>query len=166
MKKIIIFFVAVLLSGCKVSFNGASIPEGMKTVNVLFFENTAPLVIPYLSQEFTEELKTRIRTQTKLSITQGDADGVFEGRITNYEIRPVAIQDNSQPTAGANRLSITVNVKYTNNINSKQSYEESFTRFRDVSATGGSIETLQRGLINEINEDLAEDIFNRAFAQW
>ena len=49
---------AVLLQSCGIySFSGASIPPEMKTVTVNFFENNAPLVVPYLSQQFTERLK-------------------------------------------------------------------------------------------------------------
>jgi len=165
MKRVVILFLVVALAGCKISFNGASIPPDMKTVNVIFFENNAPLVVPYLSQEFTEDLKTRIRNQTSLSITQNDAHGVFEGNITGYDVKPVALQDNNSPTAGANRLSITVNVKYTNNLNAKQSFEEPFTRFVDFPASR-SLQSAERDLIKQINTQLTEDIFNRAFAQW
>lgn len=165
MKKIAVVFLVVLIAGCKISFNGASIPAEMKTVNVLFFENNAPLVVPYLSQQFTEDLKTRIRNQTRLSITQNDPQGVFEGRITNYEVKPVAIQDNNQPTAAASRLSITVTVKYTNNLNAKQSFDETFTRFKDFTSTQ-SLQSIEQAYIKDINSQLTEDIFNRAFAQW
>lgn len=165
MKNTAILFLFVLLAGCKISFNGASIPPEMKTVNVEFFENNAALVVPYLSQQFTEDLKTRIRNQTSLSITQNDPHGVFKGNIANYDVKPVAIQDNNQPTAASSRLSITVNVKYTNNLNPKQSFEESFTRFKDFPSSQ-SLQAIEQEYIKNINAQLTEDIFNRAFAQW
>ncbi|WP_129715269.1 LptE family protein [Pedobacter sp. SYP-B3415] len=151
-------------AGCKITFNGASIPPEMKSINVRFFENNAPLVVADLAQSFTEELKSRIRNQTRLAITQGEADAVFEGRITGYSIAPTAIGDNKQPTAGANRLSITVSVKYTNNLNEKLSFEESFTRFKDFPQSG--LATAPPQLNVDVNRMLTEDIFNRAFAQW
>ena len=119
MKKLIFILAVFLFSGCY-SFKGSS-TDGLKTVRVEFFENNAPLVIPNLSQQFTEDLKERIRTQSKLNITQNEADVVFTGRITGYDIKPIAIQDNSAPIAGANRLTITVAVKYTNNTEYKES---------------------------------------------
>ena len=73
------------------SFSGASIPPNMKTVSVDFFDNTAPLVVPTLSQAFTEELKTRIRTQSKLNLIRDNADGHFEGRITDFAYTNVAV---------------------------------------------------------------------------
>lgn len=153
------------LNSCKISLDGASIPKEMKTVNVEVFENVAPLVVASLSSQFTEELKTRIRNQTSLSITTNEPHAVFSGKITGYDITPVAIQDNKQPTAGANRLTIRVEVKYVNNLNPKQSYTESFERFKDFKLVG-SLQALESSLIKDVTAQLTEDIFNRAFAQW
>jgi len=169
MKKILLLLLlapVALLNSCSVKLSGASIPADMKTVNVLFFENNAPLVIPTLSQDFTEALKTRIRNQTSLNIVQNGADATFEGRITGYDIRPIALQDNNRPSAGGNRLTIKVTVKYTNNLNTKQSFEEPFERFKDFNIASQSLQSVQAQLIRDINMQLTEDIFNRAFAQW
>jgi len=158
----VLFFA---LSGCKVALNGASIPPEMKTVNVLVFENNAPLVVPYLSSQFTEELKTRIRNQTSLTISTNEPHGVFSGNITGYSITPEAITDNKNPVAGANRLTISISVKYTNNLNPKQSFEESFSRYK-VFKLEGNLQSVEQGLIKDVTAQLTEDIFNRAFAQW
>jgi hypothetical protein len=169
MKKLylLLFAVVTLFNSCSIKFNGASIPGEMKTVTVNFFENNAPLVVPYLSQQLTEDFRTRIRNQSRLSIVQNDGNAIFEGRITNYEIRPVTLTDNNQATTqGSSRLSITVNIKYTNNIDAKQSFEESFTRNKDFVLSGNSLQSLEPQLIKDINAQLTEDIFNRAFAQW
>ena len=128
--KIFGFLIIAALSSCAYTFSGAT-TEGLKTVTVRFFENSAQLVIPTLSQQFTEALKSRIRSQTSLSITPNDGDAIFEGRITGYDIRPVALTSSARPTASNNRLTITVSVKYINNIkgHEKESFEESFSRF-------------------------------------
>jgi hypothetical protein len=166
MKKLaILVILCFALNGCKIALNGASIPAEMKTVNVLTFDNNAPLVIPYLSTEFTEGLKIRIRNQTSLSISQNDPQGVFSGNITGYSITPEAITDNNQPVAQASRLTISINVKYTNNLNPKQSFEESFERYK-VFKLSGSLQAMEQGLVKDVTAQLTEDIFNRAFAQW
>ncbi|HKG08397.1 MAG TPA: LptE family protein [Pedobacter sp.] len=165
-KYIGVMICLLTFAGCTISLNGASIPEEMKTVNIIVFENNAPLVVPSLSSQFTEELKTRIRNQTRLSITPNDAHAVFSGNITGYSISPVAITDNKAPTAGANRLSITVNVKYVSNLNPKASFEKSFERYKDFKLSGGSFQAQEAGLIKDVTAQLTEDIFNAAFAQW
>jgi hypothetical protein len=168
LKKIyLILFPLILLSqscGVKYSLTGASIPAEMKTVSVQFFENGAPLVVPYLSQQFTDALKDRIRNQSSLSIVRADGNANFEGRITDYSIRPTAIQGNDR--AGLNRLTITVNVKYTNTLKPEQGFEAPFTRYKDFSIAGRSIQAQEPELIKDVNTQLTEDIFNRAFANW
>lgn len=164
MKNLSIIILLFFLSSCKIGLNGAS-TVGLKTISVKVFENNAPLVVASLSSQFTEELKTRIRNQTKLSITQNDANASFTGNITGYSITPVAITDNKQPTAGANRLSITVNVKYVNNIDPKQSFERSFERYKDFKLAG-NLQAQEPALIKDVTAQLTEDIFNAAFAQW
>lgn len=161
----ILLLTAGSLSGCGFySFTGASIPAEMKTVSVSFFENNAPLVVPYLSQQFTEDLKTRIRNQSRLSLVRADADANFEGRITDYRISPAAIQGNER--AGLERLSITVNVKYTNVLKPELNFDQSFTRFKDFSTQTKPLQAQEQELIKDINIQLTEDIFNKAFANW
>lgn len=163
---VLLLFAAI---GCNLScgiysFTGASIPVTMETVSVDFFENNAPLVVSYLSQDFTEALKERIRNQSRLSMVRTDADASFSGRITGYTINPTAVQGNDR--AGLNRLSITVSVKYTNAVNPTLNFDESFTRFKDFSTNAGPIQSQEQQLIKDINAMLTEDIFNRAFANW
>ncbi len=164
---ILVLGAAMFIQSCgiKYSFTGGSIPEGMKTVTVEFFENTAPIVYPTLSQNFTEALKDRIRNQSSLSQANSDGDAIFEGRITGYSITPAAVEAGSD-RAALNRLSITVNVKYTNTIKPEDSFEQSFTRFKDFSSAVTSIQAQEESLIRDINEMLTEDIYNRAFANW
>jgi hypothetical protein len=169
MKRIylLLFAVAAMFNSCTVALNGSSIPPEMKTVTVGFFENNAPLVVPYLSQQFTEAFRTRIRNQSRLSIVQNEGNATFEGRITGYDIRPVTLTDNTNQNAqGTTRLTITVTVKFTNNINPKLSFEESFSRYANFVLTGTTLQTIEPQLIRDITGQLTEDIFNRAFAQW
>lgn len=154
----------MLQQSCGYKLSGASIPVEMKTVSVQFFENNAQLVVPYLSQQFTEELKDRIRSQSRLSVIRSEGDANFQGNITEYSIRPVAIQGNER--AGLNRLTITVSVKYTNSLKPEQNFEQSFSRFQDFSLAESSLQTQESRLIAIINKQLSEDIFNRAFANW
>lgn len=178
-KKLSAIFAALLAwalfcSSCtyKLSLDGASIPVYMKSVRVDYFENNAPLVVNYLSQQFTEALKDRIRSTTSLRIVTGEADAEFSGQITGYSIAPVSIQatsNNTAPIAGASALTITVSVKYTVNPpadhpeGKKLSFNETFSKSANFS---GDISSVEQNLITTINKQLTEDIFNKAFANW
>lgn len=171
MKKLLCLVVimsAMVWSSCSITLSGASIPVDMKTINVAFFENNAPLVVNNLSTLFTEALKDRIRSQSRLGIVRGEADATMEGTITGYSFAPVSIQatnGNQAPLATATRLTITVNVKYVNNKDKKLSpdFEQSFSRYTDFT---GDINSQEQNLIRIINQQLTEDIFNKAFANW
>ncbi len=150
--------------GVSYSFSGGSIPDNMKTVNVQYFENIAPMVYATLSQNFTEGLKERIRNQSRLSQVTGEADATFEGLITGYDISPVAVEANSD-RAAMNRLTITVKVTYTNRLDEtgESNFEESFTQFREFA---GTVAAQEETLNAEIIKLLTEDVYNRAFANW
>ena len=163
---LLLLIVSCTLNSCTVKLSGASIPPAMKTINIQFFENNAPLVVPYLSTQFTEALKTRIRNQSRLSLKLTDADATIEGRITGYDVSATSLTDNRQATAGTNRLTITISVKYTNNLEPKQSFEEPFSRYKEYPSAGQPLQSIEAQLITDINNQLTEDIFNRAFAQW
>lgn len=168
-KRILYTFLAtfcLLMStscGVKYSFTGGSIPEGMKTVNILYFENIAALVYPTLSQNFTEALKERIRNQSRLSQVNQDGDATFEGFITDYTISPAAVEAGTD-RAAMNRLTITIKVSYHNKINPKDDFEQSFTRFKEFA---GNLQSSQEETLGkEIIQMLTEDIYNKAFANW
>ena len=152
-------------NSCKVNYslNGATIPIEAKTVSVAFFANNTTLGTPSISQKFTEKLRDVVSTQTNLSLMKQNGDLQFEGAITDYNVAPVAIQSNDQ--AANNRLTITVNVKYTNKFDLTKNFEQSFSRFADFKANT-SISSQEDVLLTEINRQLTEDIFNRAFNNW
>jgi len=151
---------------CKFTLNGAS-TKGLKTLYVGFFENDAPLVVATLSQDFTEALKSQIRSTTDLSIVRTEqADATMTGSITGYSIAPVSIQatnNNTAPIAGASALTITVQVKYVNNIDKKLSYEQSFSESQNFT---GDVASQQNTLLPALEKSLSQDIFNKAFANW
>lgn len=161
---VFILCIGTLFHGCGASYSlsGGSIPDWMRTVEVQFFENLAPMVYPTLSQNFTEGLKEYIRNNTRLSQVASDGDAVFEGTITNYTITPAAVEAHTD-RAALNRLSITVRVKYTNTRDEEASYEESFTQFKEFA---GNIQSQEENLNNEIIKMLTEEVYNKAFANW
>lgn len=162
-----ILFAIILLgfTSCKVkySFTGASIPTEAKTVSIQYFPNNAPLVQPVLSQSLTEALKDRFLTETNLSLVEQNGDLSFEGSITNYVVTPVAIQGDE--TAAMNRLSITIRVKFINKIDEKQNYENSFSRYEDY-LSSSDLSVVEEELINTINIQLVDDVFNKAVINW
>ncbi len=160
-----ILLATVALAGCKVRYtlNDVQIPAEAKTVSVALFANNAALAPPVISQKFSEKLRDMVSSQTNLSLKQSGADLAFEGFISDYNVAPVAIQSGDQ--AALNRLTITVFVKYSNRFEKNKDFEQSFTRFNDFSADK-SLSSVENSLMDDINRQICEDIFNRAFNNW
>lgn len=153
------------LPSCRVSysFTGASISPNVKTVTIPYFANNAGLVVPTLSRTITDGLRDYFTSQTNLVQLDRGGDLVLDGSITSYSVMPVAIQGNE--TAAMNRLTVTVNVKFTNKTDSKQNWETTFSRYQDY-ASSLNLQSVQDGLIKDITDQLVQDIFNKAVVNW
>ncbi len=165
LKIAVLGLVSLWLFSCKAHFslNGATIPVEAKTVSVAFFTNNTTLGKPSMSQKFTEKLRDVVSSQTSLALMKQNGDLQFEGQITDYNISPVAIQ--STDAAALNRMTVTVNVKYINKFDATKNFEQAFTRFTDYSSTA-NLSSVEDGLLDEVNRQLTEDIFNKAFNNW
>ena len=162
--KILFLFTLVFLSACGFySFTGASISPDVKTVSVQYFPNRAATIQPTLSQVFTERLKDYFLEQTNLSLEADAGDLNFSGEIVKYEVKPIAIQANEQ--AAQNRLSIAVKVKFENTKDESKNFEQKFSRYADYDS-GQSLADVEEDLIEQITNELAEDIFNKAVVNW
>jgi hypothetical protein len=153
------------LQACKggYSFTGTSISPEAKTVSIAYIENMAPIVYPSLSNTLTEALKDKFTRNTRLSLVTEDGDLQFEGEITNYDVTSMAVQANE--IASTNRLTVTVKIRYINNIDTKQSYDKSFSQYEDFDSSQ-TLDSAQEQLVTQIIEKLIEDIFNNAVANW
>ena len=145
------------------SFKAASIPVEIESFYVEEFDNKTTNSLPILQQLFTEKLKNKILNESRLTFNDVDPDIEFSGSISGYRISSVAPEVGS--VAAFNRLEITVSVTFDNNLNEDASWEQRFSFFenyeRDV-----NINDIQEDLIDTINDQLVEDIFNKAFTSW
>nr|WP_294791569.1 LptE family protein [uncultured Mucilaginibacter sp.] len=161
----LIAVLAFLTPGCY-TLKSDVIPPEMKTVNVAFFENNAPLVVGYFSTRFTEALKARIRTTTSLSIVNGEGDANMSGAITDYRSVPVSIQapsGNAPPVAGAQALTLTVRVKFDYLKDKNLTFDQTFSKSINYS---GNLASQEEALFQKLTSQLIDDIFNKAFNNW
>jgi len=162
---VMICLIAAAIPGCKISYSltGANISADVKTFSVYYFPNRAKLINPTLSTDFTEKLKDKLLKQTSLKEEAENGHLVFEGQITDYEVRPMAIQ--KEDMAAQNRLTVTVRLKYTNNRDHEQDFDRSFSAFEDFSSSM-SLNDVESSIVPEIIDKLLEDIFNATIANW
>ena len=161
----LILIATGLLDGCKVtySFSGASIPAQVKTISIQYFLNRANLVQPGLSQTLTEALIDKCKAQTNLSMVNSGGDVSFEGEITDYNTQPLTVS--AEATAAMNRFTISVRVRFKNNIDPTLNYEQTFSRYKDYDSNL-DLSAVEKDLSDEIIKLLVEDMFNQAFVNW
>ena len=165
MKKHLFLLATLLLlaQACGIySFSGAQIGTA-KSISVQYFTNVAPLNNPNLSQTFTEKLKDKFIRETPLKLVDRDGNMQLSGKITDYTVSPVAIQQNV--SAAQNRLTITMQVKFVNKTDSKYDFEKTFSNFEDFDATK-SLTAVEPDLVNTICDKIVQDIFNEAVINW
>jgi hypothetical protein len=142
---------------------GADIDPALHTVSVQYFNNRAMRIEPTLSQRFTDALKEYLEGNTKLRVVNTIGDVDFSGEITNYDIQSVAIS--AGDVAAKTRFTITIRVKYTNSLNPNDSFDTSFSRYREFSSTQ-DFNSVEATLSDEILDEIIEQIFNKAFVNW
>ena len=128
-----LFFISFFITqSCGIySFTGGSTGDA-KTIQIDYFPNNARLVEPSLSQKFTIELQDLFLRQTNLNLTNSGGDLHFEGEITEYRIIPIAAT--AEQTAAQNRLTITVSVRFFNNLVEEDNFEQTFSFYCDFDA--------------------------------
>ena len=159
----------VFTFGCGIySFTGASIPAGAKSFQVNYFENQAgsrpgSTVEPGVDRDFTLELQDLILNQTNLNLISSNGDLVYEGEIVEYSVTPMTSTANL--TAAQNRLTVTVNLRYTNINNEEDDFERRFSFFYDFPAEQ-QLYDIKGAAHDEIFERLTQNIFNATLAKW
>lgn len=162
-----LFFLIILLfwgqqSSCKIySFTGAN--TNAKTVSIDLFQNRANNAPYQASQLFTEALKNKFSREGNLKLVDNGGDLHFSGNITSYNFTSVAPQANE--TSSQVRLTMSVNVVFVNNLDPKDKWEQTFSRFVLYPSTQ-DINRIEESKIEEINTQLVDDVFNKALVKW
>ncbi len=150
------------------SFSGASIPDAATTFSVTYIPNNTA-EFPTLANALTEGLRDRFIRQTRLTMVPEGGDLAFEGDIISAVEAPSAIGaagDGQTEGAISNRMTVTVQVMFTNTVQPELSFtgRQSFSAYVDysVDARPGA----DNQLVDELVETLVENIFNAAVAQW
>ena len=158
----LLFLIAT--TGCGIySFKGGKLKPGLKTVSMQLLENKASLINPSLAIDLTERIKDKFVGQSTLQLAQFDGDLQFSGFISQYDVRPVAIQGNE--TAASNRLTVAISVKYVCEKYPEDSWDKNFSQFSDYSSSQ-NLSDVEAELVKDIVDRLSQDVFNKVLANW
>ena len=156
----------MLLSGCSISykFNGASIDyTKTKTIQIADFPIRSNYVWAPMGPMFNNQLKEQFASHTRLSQVRRNGDLKLEGEITQYQQRNKSVSADGY--SAQTELSMTVNVRFTNNVNHKEDFEQQFTATSTYETTQ-SLSSVQDRLVQEMVKDICDQIFNATVANW
>ena len=164
LKYILILVIATTFSGCNVyNFTGTGTIDA-KTFQVNFFQNNADLIEPGIDRQFTLALQDLIMNQTNLNLVSNSGDLTYEGEIIDYRITPMTATADQQ--AAQNRLTIRVNVRFTNKKKETDDFEKGFEFYYDFAGTSLPTGSVLNTAITTIFERITQDIFNESLAKW
>lgn len=162
----LILTAAMLLWSCSVSykFNGASIDyTKTKTIQIAEFPIRSNYVWAPMGPMFNNQLKDQFASHTKLTQVRRNGDLKIEGEITQYQQRNKSVS--AEGYSAQTELSITVNVRFTNNVNHNEDFERQFTASQSYETTQ-SLNSVQEELVRQMCDDLCDQIFNATVANW
>ena len=154
------------LVSCSVSykFNASSIDyTKTKTIEIADFPNRSPYVWGAMGPMFNNELKDMFAKNTRLSQVRRGGDLKIEGEITQYQQRNKSVAADGY--SAQTELSMTVNVRFTNNVNHSEDFERQFTATSTYD-TSKSLNSVQTELVTEMCKDICDQIFNATVANW
>ena len=158
--------VAAVLTACSVSykFNGASIDyTKTKTIQIADFPIRSAYVWGPMGPLFNNTLKDQFTSHTRLELVRRNGDLKLEGEITRYEQRNKAVS--SEGYSAQTELSMTVNVRFTNNVDHAQDFEQQFTATQSYDSSL-SLNSVQNDLVAKMIKDICDQIFNACVANW
>ena len=158
--------VTMLLSSCSISykFNGASIDyTKTKTIQIADFPIRSSYVWGPMGPLFNNTLKDEFANHTHLSQVKRNGDMKIEGEITQYTQRNKSVS--SQGYSAQTELSMTVNVRFTNNANHSNDFEKQFTATSTYETTK-NLNSVQEELVTQMVKDISDQIFNATVANW
>ena len=156
----------LLLTACSISykFNGASIDYNKtKTIQINDFPIRSAYVWGPMAPLFNNALKDQFASHTKLTQVRRNGDLKIEGEITQYQQRNKSVS--AEGYSAQTELSMTVNVRFTNNANHAEDFERQFTATSSYETTL-SLNAVQDELVTQMCKEICDQIFNATVANW
>lgn len=148
---------------CSISQSGASIDPRIESYYVPPFVNNSDASLPNLDQQLAEDLRNKIRLNSRLRQDDTNPDIEFLGTLVDFRISSEAPNANNR--VAINRLTITLAIEYIDNVTDAEGWKRNFSFFYDYNANT-DFASVEEEAISTISTQVMEDIFNAAFSNW
>jgi hypothetical protein len=112
---------------------------------------------------FNNQLKDEFASHTRLQQVKRNGDLKIEGEISQYQQRNKSVS--AEGSSAMVELTMTVNVRFTNNVKHEEDFERSFSSSKSYDSRL-SLNSVQDQLVTEMTEDIVDQIFNATVANW
>ncbi|HEY0092378.1 MAG TPA: LptE family protein, partial [Flavobacterium sp.] len=119
---------------------------------------------PGIERTFTQRLQNLIQNQTNLNLVNTGGELLYEGEIVEFRISPMTATADQR--AAQNRLTISVNVRFSNANKEEDHFEKRFSFYFDYPGTEQLTGSRLTEALDEIFERITQDIFNESLAKW
>ena len=159
--------LAAVVYGCRISMGFAPITSidysRVKSISISEVPNRAEYVYAPLAIEFNQKLRDMFVQQTRLQVLDTGGDLDISGEITGYNQYNESVD--ASGFSSKVKLTLTVNVRYVNNTNHEEDFEQQFSAFQTYDSSE-LLTNVQDGLITLMVDDITEQIFNATVANW
>jgi hypothetical protein len=164
LKYIAVVLIVAFSGSCSVyNFTGTGKIDA-DTFQVNYFQNNSELIEPGIERTFTQRLQNLIQNQTNLNLVNTGGDLMYEGEIVDYRVTPMTATADQR--AAQNRLTISVQVRFTNKRKEADDFEKRYSFFYDFPATTQPVGSTLTAALDVIFERITQDIFNDSLAKW
>lgn len=163
----VLVVLAGLVTACSISykFNGSSIDyTKTKTISFENFPNrSVGFVWGPMENMFNTALQDIYVQQTRLKQVSRGGDLQLSGEITNYDAINKGI--GSDGFSNMAELRLTVKVRFVNNANHKEDFDQQFSASREYESSK-QLSAVQDDLVAQMIKEIVEQIFNATVANW
>lgn len=161
---LLLLLASLFTSSCGVySFTGTTLSDDIKTITIRNFAMVTAGGPQNMTLSFNEKLKEYYQRNTSLKLRPEEGDLILDGAIVGYELTPVSATASDK--AALNRLSIRVEVAFTNRLSPDEDFDKEFSFFEDFSQEQ-SLSDVEERIVPKILDQLVLNIFTETAAKW
>lgn len=157
-------WIIVMLLGLEAcySFKGISIDPRVNYFFVETFEDASGMIPPGYNEIFSEALTQKILSDTRLDLSEENAEVTFSGRFTRFLVQAEDPGEDTQ--TNLNRLYVTIAVDYYDSV-TEEEWTKKYEDVVDFDASANFVD-LEDELLGILQERVIERIFVDAFTNW
>jgi hypothetical protein len=160
----VLLLFCVVLASCNYGFKGASPPEGIKTIYIPTVRDESGFGLPAITEDLTRLLKQKFINDNTLEYAEKtSADGMLDCVISSVTDEALVVTGNE--TVSKRKVTINVNVTFTNLKKQKQIWKKDFSNWGEYDSSTGGFSKRDEG-VKVAGDKITDDILLDVISNW